>query len=79
MAALKTAVEQQDHLVLLQKPPGEKGRFRISHLAYDIRKRRRVWMVVSKGSGLATEDLTDLSWGSNDNIMVTDIPQEKSR
>jgi len=60
-------------LVLLTEPPGEQGRIRISHQAYEIRKQKRVWPAVHKGSRLATDKPTDLSRGANDDVMVTDV------
>jgi hypothetical protein len=45
----------------------------ISHPAYEIRKRKRVWTAVRKGSGLATDGRTELSRGAYDDVMVTDI------
>jgi len=73
MAALETGVDRKADLVLLQEPPGEKGRIGISHPAYEIRKRKRVWTAVRKGSGLATDERTHLSRGANDDVMVTDV------
>jgi len=73
IAALEMGVDRKADLVLLQEPPGEKGRIRISHPAYEIRQRMRVWMAVRKGSGLATDKWTDLSRGANDDDMVTDV------
>jgi hypothetical protein len=73
MAALERGVDWKADFVLLQEPPGEKGRIRISHPVYEIRKRKRVWTAGRKGSGHATDERTDLSRGSNDDVMVTDI------
>ena len=42
-------------------------------LAYDIRKRKRVWTVVSKGSSLTTNERIDLSRNAGDDIIVVDI------
>jgi hypothetical protein len=73
MAALETGVDRKADLVLLQEPPGEKGRIGISHPAYEIRKGERVWTAVRKGSGLGTDERTDLRRGANDDPMVTDV------
>jgi len=73
IAALETEVDQKADLVLLQQPPWEKGRLGISHLAYEITKRKRVWIAVCKGSGFATDELTDLSTGANIDVGVTDV------
>jgi hypothetical protein len=40
MATLETGVDRKADLVLLQEPPGKKGRIGISHLAYEIRNER---------------------------------------
>jgi len=73
VAALDTGVDRKADLVLLQEPPGEKGRIGITHPAYEISKQTRVWTAVRKGSGLATDEWTDLSRGANDDVMVTDV------
>jgi len=73
MAALEPGVDWKADLVLSQEPPRENRRIGISHLAYEIRKRNSVWMVVRKGSGLATDEETDLSRGLNDDVVVTDV------
>jgi hypothetical protein len=73
MAALETGVERKADLVMLQEPPEERGGIGISHSAYEIRKRKRVWTAVRKGSGLATDERTDLSRGANDDAIVTDV------
>jgi hypothetical protein len=48
----------------------------ISHPAYEIRKRKRVWTVVHKGSGLATDAQTDLNRGANDDVTVTNVKRK---
>jgi len=73
MAALETGVHPKADLVYLQEPPGKTGRIGISHLADEIRKRKRVWTAVRKGSGLGTDTQIDLSRGANDNVMVTEL------
>jgi len=60
-------------LVMLHKPPDERGGIGISHSAYDIRKRKIVWTAVRKGSSLATGEWTDLSRYANDDVIVTDV------
>jgi hypothetical protein len=59
--------------VCWQEPPRERKGFEIRHTAYEIRKRKRVWMAVRKGSGLAVDERTDLSNGGNDDVIVTDV------
>jgi len=73
MPALETGVESNADLVMLQAPPEKRGGIGISHSAYEIRKRKRVWAVVLKGSGLATDEGTDLSRSRNDYVIVTDV------
>ena len=72
IAGLETRVEPKADVVCLQEPPRERGGIGISNLAYEIRKRKRVWMVLHKGSGLVVEERTDLSKGANDDVIVTD-------
>jgi hypothetical protein len=79
MAALETGVDRKADFVLLQEPLGEGGRIGISHPAYEIRKRKTVWTAVRKGSGLATDERTDLSRGAKDDVMVTDEWTDLSR
>jgi len=79
MAALETGVDRKADLLLLQEPPGKKGRIGISHPAYEIRKQKRVWTAVRKGSGLATDERSDLSRCANDDVMVTDVKEEEKR
>jgi hypothetical protein len=57
----------------LQDPPRERKGFEIRHTAYEIRKRKRVWMAVRKGSGLAVDERIYLSKGGNDDVIVTDV------
>jgi len=73
MAALETGVERKADVVCLQEPPRERGGFGISHSAYEIRKRHRVWTAIRKGSGLVVDERTDLSRGANNDVIVTDV------
>jgi hypothetical protein len=73
MAAVETIVERKADLGMLQEPPEERGAIGISHSAYEIRKRKRVWTAVRKESGLATDERTDLCRGVNDDVIVTDV------
>jgi hypothetical protein len=57
----------------LQEPPRERKEFEITHTAHEIRKRKRVWTAVRKGSSLAVDERTDLSKGGNDDVIVTDV------
>jgi hypothetical protein len=73
MAALETEVDRKADLVLLQELPGQKGRIGISHLVYEIGKRKRVSKVLRKGSELAMDERRDLRRGANEDVMVTDV------
>jgi len=73
MTVVEMGVDRKADLVLLQGPEGERGRIRISHPAYEIRKRTRVWMVVCQGSGFITDEQTDLSRCTNDDDMLSGI------
>jgi len=59
IAALETGVECRVDVVCLQEPPRERGGIGISHSAYEIRKRKRVWMAIQRGSSLVVDDRTD--------------------
>ena len=56
IAALETGVERKANVVCLQEPLRERAGSGISHSAYDIRKRKRVWTGVRKGSSLTTKE-----------------------
>jgi hypothetical protein len=73
MEALETGVDRIADLVLFLEPPRDKRRIGISHLAYEIRKRKRIWMAVRKGSGLGTDKRTELSRGTNDDVRCTGV------
>jgi hypothetical protein len=73
MAALETGVEREADVDCLQEPPRQREGSGISHPAYDIPKRKRVWMAVRQGSGLTLNERTDLSRNAGDNIIVVDI------
>jgi hypothetical protein len=73
MATRETGVDRKVDWVLLQEPLWEKCRIRISEPGYEIRKRTSVWTAVGKGSGLPTEEPTDVSSGVKDDVMVTDV------
>jgi len=66
-------VECKADEVCLQEPPRERGGFVISHSAYEIRKRQRVWTAIRKGCGLVVDERTDLSRAANDDVIVTDF------
>jgi len=57
----------------LQEPPRQKGGVGISHLAYEIRKRKRVWTAIGEGRGLVVDERKDSSRGANDDVIVTDV------
>jgi hypothetical protein len=66
-------VEHRVDVVRLQEPPRERGEIGISHSAYDIGKRKRLWRAIRKGTGLVVDERTDLSRGANDDGIATDI------
>ena len=66
-------VECTADLVCLQELARERGDSGISHSAYEIIKRNRVWTAIRKGSHLAVDEQMDLSRGANDNAIATDI------
>jgi len=73
IAALETGVERKADVVCLQEPPRERGGCGISHSAYEIRERTRVWTAIRKGSGLVVDERMDLSRGAQDDVIVTDV------
>ena len=73
IVALEMGVERRADVVCLQEPPRERGGIGISASAYEIRKRKRVWMAIRKGSGLVVDELTDPSRGDNDDVIATDV------
>jgi hypothetical protein len=73
IAALQTGVERKADVVCLQEPPRERGGCGISHSAYEIRKRKRVWTAIRKGSGLVVDELMHLSRGTHDDVIFTDV------
>jgi len=73
IAALETGVERIADVVCLQEPPREEGGIGISHSTYEIKKRKRVWTAILKGSGLVVDEQTELSIGDNDDVIATDV------
>jgi len=73
IAALEVGVERRGDVVCLQEPPSERQGFEIRHTAYGMRKRKRVWMAVRKGTGFAVDERLDLSEGDNDDVIVTGV------
>jgi len=73
IAALEMGVEHRADVVCLQEPQRERGVIGISHSAYEIRKRKRVWTAIQKGSGLVVDERTDLNRGANDDVIATDV------
>jgi hypothetical protein len=57
----------------LQDPPRLRGGIKISHLAYKITEGNRVWTAIRKGTGLVVDDRLNLSWGDNDDAIVTNV------
>jgi len=72
MAGLETGVKRKAGVVCLQEPPKESS-VGISHPAYNIRKRKRVWAAVRMGSGIATNKRTDLNKNRLGDLIVVDI------
>jgi hypothetical protein len=73
ITALETGVEHRADVVCTQEPPRERGEIGISNSAYDIRKRKSVWMAIQKGSGVVFDERTDWSRGANDDVIATDV------
>jgi len=71
--ALETGVKCRADVECLQEPPRDRGGIGISHSAYEIRTRKRVWIVIWKGSGLVVDERTDLSRGANEDVIATDV------
>jgi len=65
--------EEMADVVCPQEPPREREGVGISHLAYNIRKRKTVWMAVGKGSGFPNNERTDLSKNPLSDVIVVDI------
>jgi len=67
--------------VCLQEPPRERerGGVGISHSAYEIRKRKRVWTAIRRGSGLVVDERTDSSRGVNEEVIATDVRRRGER
>jgi hypothetical protein len=51
MMAMETRVDRKVDVVCLQEPPGDGVGRRLSHLAFNNRNRKRVWMALRKRSG----------------------------
>jgi len=73
IAVLETGVEHRVDVVCLQESPRERGEIGISHLAYEIRKRKRVWTVIQKGSALVVDERTDLGREAYEDVITTDV------
>jgi len=73
IAALETVVKRKADVVYLQEPARERGGVGISHSAYEIRKRKRVWTAIQNGSGPVVDERMDLTRGDNDDVIVTDV------
>jgi len=79
IAALETGVERRADVLFLQEPPRERGGIGISHSAYRIRKRKRVWTAIRRGSGLVVDERTDLTRGANEDVIATDVRRRGER
>jgi hypothetical protein len=73
IAVLESGVECSADEVCLQEPPRAKGGIGISHSAYEIRKRKRVWTAIRGGSCLVVHERTDICRGANDVVIATDV------
>jgi hypothetical protein len=73
LAALEMGVEREADVVCLPEPPRKTAGSGISHAAYDIRKRTRVWTAGRKGRGLTTNERTHLSRNAGDDVIAVDI------
>jgi hypothetical protein len=60
-------------IVNLQTLLGEKGRIRISHLAFEMKTRKSLWAAMREGSVLTMDEWRDLSRHANNDGIVTDI------
>jgi len=81
IAALETGVERKADIVCLQEPlrEEERGGIRISHLAYEISKRKRVRTAIRRGSILVVDERTDLSRGAHEDAIATDVRRKGER
>jgi len=73
IAAVEMGVGRRADVVCLQEPPREKGGIGISHSAYEIRIKKRVWTAIQGWSGLVVDERTDLGRGANNDVIVTDV------
>jgi len=73
MAALETGVECRADVVCLHEPARGRVNVGISHATYEMRRRKRVWMAIQKGSGLVVDVQTDLNSGANNDVIATDV------
>jgi hypothetical protein len=71
--ALETGVERRVDVVRLQGTPRETVGIRMSHSAYEIRKRKRILMAIWKGIGLVVDEWTNLSGSVNYNVIAIDL------
>jgi len=79
IAALETGVKGRADVVCLQEPPRERWGIVISHSAYEMRKRERVWTAIQRGSGLTVDERTDLSRGATEDVIATDVSRRGER
>jgi hypothetical protein len=73
MSTLKTKVEQKAAVVCLKQPVKERVGVGISHLAYEIQPKKRVWTAVGNGRGFATDEQTNLRTNALGDVFVVDI------
>ena len=59
MAALETGVKCRADVVCLHEPMREREGIGIRHSAYEIRKTKRVWRAIWRGSSLVVDEQTD--------------------
>ena len=79
IAALEMGVKRRADVVCLQDSPRERGGIGISHSAYEIRKRKRVWTAIWRGSGFVVDERMDLSRGANKDVIATDVRRRGER
>ena len=73
IAALETGVECRVDVVCLEESPRDRGEIGISHSAYEMRKRNRLWTTIQEGSGLVVDERTDVRRGANDDVNAADV------
>jgi hypothetical protein len=73
LAQLETGVKRSVDIVSSQQPRRERGVIGISHSAYEIRERTRVWTAIRKRSGLVVAEQMDLSRAASEDVIANDV------